>query len=185
MNNTLYWRTSNGGTYVDSFIGDDYNGDGTAQNPYQSLGRAWRGSSSKPSTITCRGYFAEDMADGDHAATIQGDYYGAAVFDGLSTYMLYGFRHTKMIIKNLPLSGNFSVNTRADLAGVGSASYAVSAGDAYVHYGTAVSGLSGRSCFVQNSPVYIGCIGGHSNNNYEIYDTPKYKSTSYKLYFGG
>jgi hypothetical protein len=67
MNNTLYWRTSNGGTYVDSFIGDDYNGDGTAQNPYQSLGRAWRGSSGKPGTITCRGYFAEDMADGDHA----------------------------------------------------------------------------------------------------------------------
>jgi hypothetical protein len=124
MNNTLYWRTSNGGTYVDSFIGDDYNGDGTAQNPYQSLGRAWRGSSGKPDTITCRGYFAEDMADGNHAATIQGDYYGAAVFDGLSTYMLYGFRHTKMIIKNLPLSGDFSVNTRADLAGVGSAVYA-------------------------------------------------------------
>jgi hypothetical protein len=122
MNNTLYWRTSNGGTYVDSFIGDDYNGDGTAQNPYQSLGRAWRGSSGKPGTITCRGYFAEDMADGNHAATIQGDYYGAAIFDGLSTYMLYGFRHTKMIIKNLPLSGDFSVNTRADLAGVGSAS---------------------------------------------------------------
>jgi hypothetical protein len=130
MNNTLYWRTSNGGTYVDSFIGDDYNGDGTAQNPYQSLGRAWRGSSGKPGTITCRGYFAEDMADGNHAATIQGDYYGAAVFDGLSTYMLYGFRHTKMIIKNLPLSGDFSVNTRADLAGVGSAYNADYAGNA-------------------------------------------------------
>jgi hypothetical protein len=132
MNNTLYWRTSNGGTYVDSFIGDDYNGDGTAQNPYQSLGRAWRGSSGKPGTITCRGYFAEDMADGNHAATIQGDYYGAAIFDGLSTYMLYGFRHTKMIIKNLPLSGDFSVNTRADLAGVGSAVTASIAGYAWV-----------------------------------------------------
>lgn len=71
MNNTLYWRTSDGGTYVDSFIGDDYNGDGTAQNPYQSLGRAWRGSSDKPDTITCRGYFAEDMADGNHHAVIQ------------------------------------------------------------------------------------------------------------------
>ena len=185
MNNTLYWRTSNGGTYVDSFIGDDYNGDGTAQNPYQSLGRAWRGSSGKPGTITCRGYFAEDMADGNHAATIQGDYYGAAVFDGLSTYMLYGFRHTKMIIKNLPLSGDFSVNTRADLAGVGSAYDASIAGNAYVYYDDLVYGLSGPSCFVQNSPVYIGCIGGYSNNNYEIYDTPKYMSTSYKLYFGG
>lgn len=185
MNNTLYWRTSNGGTYVDSFIGDDYNGDGTAQNPYQSLGRAWRGSSGKPGTITCRGYFAEDMADGNHAATIQGDYYGAAVFDGLSTYMLYGFRHTKMIIKNLPLSGDFSVNTRADLAGVGSARNASDAGGAGVNLVYHVYGLSGPSCFVQNSPVYIGCIGGYDNNNYEIYDTPKYMSTSYKLYFGG
>lgn len=185
MNNTLYWRTSNGGTYVDSFIGDDYNGDGTAQNPYQSLGRAWRGSSNKPNTITCRGYFAEDMADGNHAATIQGDYYGAAVFDGLSTYMLYGFRHTKMIIKNLPLSGDFSVNTRADLAGVGSANHADSASNADVSFNYYVYGLSGPSCFVQNSPVYIGCIGGYDNNHYEIYDTPKYMSTSYKLYFGG
>ena len=126
MNNTLYWRTNNGGIYVDSFIGDDYNGDGTAQNPFQSLGRAWRGYTSYTGShdsiiITCRGYFTEDMADGNHDATIQGDYYGAAVFDGLSTYMLYGFRHTKMIIKNLPLSGNFNVDASADLAGVGSA----------------------------------------------------------------
>ena len=185
MNNTLYWRTSNGGTYVDSFIGDDYNGDGTAQNPYQSLGRAWRGNSGEPSTITCRGYFAEDMADGCHNVTIQGDYYGAAVFDGLSTYMLYGFRHTKMIIKNLPLSGNFSVATRADLAGVGSAYGGSTADGAFINNYMDVFGFSGPFCFVQNSPVYIGCIGGYDNNNYEIYDTPKYMSTSYKLYFGG
>lgn len=185
MNNTLYWRTSNGGTYVDSFIGDDYNGDGTAQNPYQSLGRAWRGNSGEPSTITCRGYFAEDMADGCHNVTIQGDYYGAAVFDGLSTYMLYGFRHTKMIIKNLPLSGNFSVATHADLAGVGSAYGGSTADGAFINNYMDVFGFSGPFCFVQNSPVYIGCIGGYDNNNYEIYDTPKYMSTSYKLYFGG
>ena len=160
MNNTLYWRTSGSDAYVDSFIGDDYNGDGTAQNPYQSLGRAWRGSSHKPYTITCRGYFAEDMADGNHNAIIQGDYYGAAVFDGLSTYMLYGFRHTNMIIKNLPLSGDFSVSTRADLAGVGAARDIRGASDALVDSG-AVYGLAGSSCFVQNSPVYIGCIGGY------------------------
>ena len=183
-NNFLYWRTKNGGTYVDSFIGDDYNGDGTPQNPYQSLGRAWRGSERKPNTITCRGYFAEDMADGNHLATIQGDYYGAAVFDGQSTYMLYGFRHTKMIIKNLPLSGSFSVTARADLAGAGSAFNGTFVLDPMLSARGDVKGLSGPSCFVQNSPVYIGCIGGYNNNNYEIYDTPKYMSTSYKLYFG-
>lgn len=184
MNNTLYWRTSNGGTYVDSFIGDDTNGDGTAQNPYQSLGRAWRGSSRKPGTITCRGYFAEDMADGDHAATIQGDYYGAAVFDGLSTYMLCGFRHTNLIIKNLPMKGVFSGISHSETVGVGSAINAGTARVTNVYELIQVYGLSGPSCFVQNSPIYIGCIGGYPYNEYEIYDTPKSASASFKLYFG-
>ncbi|HPQ79284.1 MAG TPA: hypothetical protein PLG47_02410, partial [Candidatus Dojkabacteria bacterium] len=80
------WRKS-GGVYVDSATGSDLWGDGTSDNPYQSLGKAWRGTASKPNRIICRGRFCESMADGNHYCYIEGDYYGAAVFDGADYYL--------------------------------------------------------------------------------------------------
>ena len=95
------WRTRNDSyVYVDSLTGDDLTGKGTQASPYKSLGKAYRGRSSAPGTIVCRGRFCEDMADGNHSTMIRGDYMGAATFDGEDTYIIYGFGHVNMMIEN-------------------------------------------------------------------------------------
>ena len=102
----MKWRTGPSGAegtatrYVDSATGSDYFGDGTRANPYQSIGKAYRVSSTKPNLIVCRGRFSEMLADGNHACEIRGDYYGAATFDGAGYYVLYGFTHNNLIIQN-------------------------------------------------------------------------------------
>ena len=66
------WRKVPNGTegtvnvYVDSATGSDLWGDGTRANPYQTLGKAYRGTAVKPGRIICRGRFSESMADGNH-----------------------------------------------------------------------------------------------------------------------
>ena len=55
------WRktpTGSEGTttvYVDSATGSDLWGNGTRANPYQSLGKALRGTATKPQQTICRG----------------------------------------------------------------------------------------------------------------------------------
>lgn len=118
------WRTrSASNVYVDSLTGDDQGGDGTMGNPYKTLGKAYRGRSTAPGTIVCRGRFCEDMADGNHYTMIRGDYMGAAVFDGEDTFLIYGFGHTDMIIENCaPATYDLVVHTGSgSLAGVGRA----------------------------------------------------------------
>lgn len=102
----MKWRTGPSGAegtatrYVDSATGSDYFGNGTRSNPYQSIGKAYRATSTKPNLIVCRGRFSEMLADGNHACEIRGDYYGAATFDGAGYYVLYGFTHNNLIIQN-------------------------------------------------------------------------------------
>lgn len=118
------WRTRNTGyVYVDSMTGDDLGGDGTMENPYKTLGKAYRGRSATPGTIVCRGRFCEDMADGNHSTMIRGDYMGAAVFDGEDAFIIYGFGHANMIIENCaPATYDLVVHTGSGLlAGVGRA----------------------------------------------------------------
>ena len=100
----MKWRTAPTGTegtatvYADSRFGSDLFGTGTRANPYQSLGKAYRATSSRPSKIVCRGRFSEMLADGNHNCEISGDYYGAATFDGAGYYLIYGFAHNNFIV---------------------------------------------------------------------------------------
>ena len=122
MTREYKWRTASSGVegtatvYVDSFTGSDLYGDGTRANPYKSLTRAFNAKTAKPTKIVCRGTFSE-MLDGNHSTSIDGDYLGAAVFDGADQNVLYGFGHNNMIIRNIPA---FSITSRL-LAGVGRA----------------------------------------------------------------
>ena len=156
------WRKS-GGIYVDSATGSDLWGDGTSANPYQTLGKAYRGTAAKPGRIICRGRFCESMADGDHLCQIEGDYYGAAVFDGAEYFLIYGFRHNNIIIINTGIGTNdLVVHSGSGLsAGVGSGSSA-----------TDVYGVNGSSVLIENSSFDFGVIGG-SNAKYICFSRPK------------
>lgn len=181
------WRTAPTGTegtqtvYVDSDWGSDVFGNGTRQKPYQSLTKAWIQASTKPSKIILKGLFSEQIANGNHSATIQGDYYGAAVFDGAGTYVIYGFTHYNLIFRNVPAGrGDETVQTGSGfLAGVGralSASYVGAAG--------AVSGVAGSSVSMHRCGLYFGYIGGNTAVEKVIYDSPVHNS-SYLLSLGG
>lgn len=170
------WRktvTTGEGTvnvYVDSATGSDLWGDGTSANPYQSLGKAYRGTATTPTRIICRGRFCENMADGNHACTIEGDYYGAAVFDGADYYLIYGFRHNNLIIINTGISTYGLVVYAGSplLAGVGGAVNAGGTG-----YLWDALGVHGSSVLIDNSSFYFGSIGGSSNVKYVCFSRPK------------
>ena len=170
------WRTEPTGVegtatrYADSATGSDLWGDGTRANPYQTLGKAYRASSTKPTKIICRGRFSESMADGNHNCTIDGDYYGAAVFDGADFYLIYGFKHNKLIIINTGIGAyDLVVFGGSELfAGVGGANAA-----SYVGNATNVYGVAGSSLLIDNSSLYFGCIGGTSAVKYVGFSRPK------------
>lgn len=183
----FYWRTAPTGTegiqtvYVDSSIGSDSQGDGTRQNPYQSLGKAYRGGGTKPSLIVCRGRFSEQMQDGNHSTTINGDFYGAAVFDGADNYIIYGFRHNNMIIINTGL-GDYSmtgVTGSGALAGVGGASRASNVGTANTVYG-----VGGSPALLDRTALYYGVIGGNASVRHLCVSRPKHNNT-HRISLGG
>ena len=180
------WRTAPTGTegtqtvYVDSDWGSDVFGNGTRQKPYQSLTRAWQ-VDSRPSKIVCKGLFSEQVANGNHSATLQGDYYGAAVFDGAGTYVIYGFTHYNMIFRNVPPGrGDETVWSGSWLlAGVGRADNANVVGYAYF-----VNGVAGSSVSLHRSALYMGYIGGSTAVSKVVYDSPVHNS-SYFLSLAG
>lgn len=135
--------------YVHGDTGSDLFGDGTRLHPYQTLGRSYRGGGTKPSRIIGVGPFSEMMADGNHSCVIEGDYYGAMVFDGAGYYVLYGFRHKDLIITNTGIGEyDLVVHTGSVLyAGVGSA------GNAGHVYGVAGS----KSCKEHSSGFRCLC----------------------------
>lgn len=183
MTKAYFWRTViNDAVYVDSNSGDDINGDGTQQNPYQTLGKAYRTSTVKPRIIICRGYFSEDMADGNHACNIYGEYPGAAIFDGNEQYTLYGFTTYNMIIKNcIPGNATMTVYSNNSLyAGVGRAAYAagVGAADGAAYF----PGLLGSLNIVLNCGMYFGHVGGSGSNN--VISNPRHNST-YPIFLWG
>ena len=150
MTREYKWRTASSGVegtatvYVDSFTGSDLYGDGTRANPYKSLTRAFNAKTAKPTKIVCRGTFSE-MLDGNHSTSIDGDYLGAAVFDGADQNVLYGFGHNNMIIRNIPA---FSITSRL-LVGVGrayTASYVGSANSVYGGSAAPLQCLHGVQC---------------------------------------
>ena len=168
------WRKTPTGTegtytvYVDSATGSDLWGEGTRANPYQSLGKAYRGTASKPGRIICRGRFCESMADGS-GSLIEGDYYGAAVFDGADYYLIYGFRHNNLIIINTGIStyGLVVYSGSELLAGVG-----VSRNPNNPGYFWDALGVHGSSVLIDNSSLHFGVIGGSSNVKYVCFSRP-------------
>lgn len=163
------WLTNPSGTegtttvYVDSVFGNDYQGDGKRNNPYKTLTKAWTAKATKPSTIVCRGLFSEQMTEGTHNTSINGDYYGAAVFDGQGKYLMYGYGHSNMIILNAHSDSDVPVASNlVTFRGVGRAS-AVSVGIA--NAADYVYGLASGVAFVGRSGLYWGIIGGYNESN--------------------
>lgn len=183
MTKEYFWRTViNGAVYVDSNSGDDMNGNGTKENPYQTLGRAYRGAPNKPGTIVCRGYFSEDMADGNHSCQIYGEYPGAAVFDGKDIYTLYGFTMHNLIVENcIPGNSTLTVASNNSLyAGVGRAVGAGNVGNA--NNASYFPGVAGSKCVIKDCGHYFGHIGG--SGNFNVISNPKHNDT-YPLFLWG
>ena len=185
--NKFLWRTVPVGVegvdtcYVDSSVGSDLYGDGTRANPYQSLGKAYRGMTTKPKLIICRGRFSEMLADGNHACEIRGDYYGAAVFDGVDYYLIYGFRHSNMIIINTGV-GTYDLAVHGGseaLAGVGGAITASHVGGA-----GNVFGVAGSPVLLDRTSLYYGVIGGNTAVKYLGVSRAKHNGT-YRISLGG
>ena len=182
----MKWRTGPSGAegtatrYVDSATGSDYFGDGTRANPYQSIGKAYRVSSTKPNLIVCRGRFSEMLADGNHACEIRGDYYGAATFDGAGYYVLYGFTHNRLIIQNTGVGTyDLAVYTGSEaFAGVGRANHYGNVGGA-----GAVLGVAGASVLMDRCSLYWGCIGGNTAVRYVGVSRPRHNGT-YRISLG-
>ena len=187
MNDVIRWRTSPTGTegtttvYVHSRFGSDLYGDGTRANPYQSLGKAYRAKTTKPTTIVCIGRFSEMLADGNHACYINGDYYGAATFDGAGYYILYGFGHYRLIITNTGVGTyDLAVWTGSGaLAGVGRANVA-----SYVGNANCVYGVAGSSVLIDRASLYYGCIGGNTAVKYVGVSRPRHNGV-YRISLGG
>jgi hypothetical protein len=175
------WRTTtSGAVYVDSMCGSDIYGNGTQANPYQSLGKAWRGHTTyHPSVIICRGSFCEDMSDGSHSTTIQGDSYGAAIFDGNGSFTCYGFTTPSMMFINCPAVtyGSASSSANTLLVGVGRAGTSAGVGVASVVCGSAASLVCVRA-----SGLYMGGIGGNTAAQQNVICSPQCNS-AYKLYY--
>ena len=182
----MKWRTGPSGAegtatrYVDSATGSDYFGDGTRANPYQSIGKAYRVSSTKPNLIVCRGRFSEMLADGNHACEIRGDYYGAATFDGAGYYVLYGFTHNNLIIQNTGV-GTYDLAVASGsgaFAGVGRAGNGSNVGNA-----AGVYGVAGSSVLMDRCSLYWGCIGGTTAVRYVGVSRPRHNGT-YRISLG-
>jgi|GEM_PF-2346331 len=181
------WLTAPTGTegtttvYVDSDFGSDIYGDGTRQKPYRTLNKAYNAKATKPTTIVCRGLFSEQMSNGNHACAVNGDYWGAATFDGQGQMLIYGFSHDKMIIRNVPYSqGDETVWGGSHLlAGVGRASYA-----GVVGLANFVIGVAGSSVCLHKTSLYFGYIGGNTAVQHVVYDSPLHNSI-YPLQLAG
>lgn len=184
----LVWKTSPNGiegtntVYVDSYVGNDYLNDGTRQMPYRTLTKAWNAQETKPTKIVCRGFFSEQMTTGNHTASIDGDQYGAAIFDGQGKYLMYGFGHSNLIILNAQTTGDAPVHTGSTaLLGVGRAYNASSVGN--VNYTNYACGLAGSAAFIGKSGLYWGIIGGNTAVKKIVYWKP-YNNDTYELSIG-
>lgn len=173
MRSIMYkWRTIiTGAAYVHRDIGSDIFGDGSSSSPFQSLRKAL---TLNPTTIICFGKFTEDMADGNHARTVRGDYMGAATFDGNDQYLIYGYTMINMIVRNC-ITGNAQliVYTGSGLfAGVGRASSASNVGIALN-----VLGVAGSPVITENTGLYWGVIGGITAVSNNVFSKPRNNDT--------
>ena len=188
--NTNWWRTSRTifGTlgqktyFVDWDFGhNDATADGTPEHPFATIGHGWETLKAKgytPSGCVVRGHGNEAFV-GDHAFTIRGDYWGAAVYDGAGTAQLIYCTMVNLIYLNAGanIDVDYSVspygpNIHAAFAGCGRANRADRANSAGY-----VGGVASSPILIGNSKMYRGCIGGVQATGYNIYS--KIKCTPY------
>ena len=175
------WRTAVSGTEGTSHVfihelGSNEFGDGTRQNPYQTLDY-WNHNGT-PSRVTCIGTFSCPMLNGNLSTIIEGDYYGAATFDGKGLYCIYGFTLQKMRVINTGIEGI----GHGSLFGVGRANLAGNVGSA-----TSVLGVAGPYCLLERCLLYMGVAGATYSSasiSREIYARLKTNEGSYKLSLG-
>ena len=181
--NTNWWRSSRTkfgtlGTktfFVDWDFGhNDARGDGTPEHPYATIGHGYdtikANTGTAPSGCVVRGHGNESFV-GDHAFTVSGDYWGAAIYDGGGASQIIYCTMNNLIYING--GGNIDVdytisaygnNIRAAFAGCGRAGYANSASAAGNVYGVASSPI-----LFERSKMYRGCIGGTTATGWNIY----------------
>ena len=172
------WRTAVSGTegVTHVFIhekGSNEFGDGTRQNPYQTLD--YWSKNSTPTKVTCIGTFTCPMLNGNHNCTIEGDYYGAATFDGKGIYCIYGFTLHNIRVINTGIEGIGP----GSVFGVGRAHYANLVGN--VNY---VCGVASSFCFLDACLLYMGCMGSTHNSatpTRAVYSRCKTNEGSYRL----
>ena len=188
--NSNHWRTSRTifGTcgqktfFVDWDFGhNDSTADGTPEHPFATISYGY-------ATLVAKGYAPEgcivrghgnEAFVGNHNFTVQGDYMGAAIYDGGGTAQIIYCTMKNLIYLNggTTIDVDYSVspygnNIHAAFAGCGRASNADRAN--YAHY---VHGVASSPILIGNSKMYRGCIGGLQATGYNIY--AKIKCTPY------
>lgn len=188
--NINWWRTSRTifGTlgektfFVDWDFGhDDSLADGSPEHPFATISHGYKllvARGFTPVGCVVRGHGNEAFV-GDHSFTVQGDYMGAAIYDGGGTSQIIYCSMKNIIYLNggTSIDVDYSVspygnNIPAAFAGCGRALFAGYASNAYSVYGVASSPI-----IIGNSKMYRGCIGGTQNTGYNIY--AKIKCTPY------
>ena len=181
--NTNWWRSSRTkfgtlGTktfFVDWDFGhDDAKGDGTPEHPYATIGHGYNtiiaNTGTAPSGCVVRGHGNESFV-GNHAFTISGDYWGAAIYDGGGASQIIYCTMNNLIYING--GGNIDVdytisaygnNIHAAFAGCGQAINANIAGIALN-----VIGVASSPILIERSKMYRGCIGGITATGWNIY----------------
>ena len=173
---TIKWNTT-GNTYVHAQLGDDLNGTGEANRPFQSLYRA----AVKGGSIVAMGIFSENLELWKFLS-ITADSFGAAIFDGKRLTGMGGavHNHSKQAgddSQGYEISGEYIYNfiylrsrVPVGYAGVG---YYVSGGLNYV---------GGGSLLVDSASCMSICNGDNcawiypklNNNTYSDYRDMKY-----------
>ena len=160
--------------FVDWDLGSDYKGgDGTPEHPFGTISHGVatkKAAGVNPTGAVVRGHGNEAFV-GDHAFTIIGDYWGAAVYDGGGTSQIIYCTMRNLIYLNggTTIDVDYGVspygnNIHAAFAGCGRAGVANSAGNARDVYGVASSPI-----LIGNSKMYRGCIGGIQGTGWNIY----------------
>lgn len=168
--------------FVDWDFGhDDSLADGSPEHPFATISHGYKLLVSRgytPVGCVVRGHGNEAFV-GNHSFTVQGDYWGAAIYDGGGTSQIIYCTMKNIIYLNggTNIDVDYSVSPygdsiRAAFAGCGRAYSAGCATDAYYVFGVASSPI-----LIGNSKMYRGCIGGTQSTSYNIY--AKIKCTPY------
>ena len=175
------WRTAPSGAEGTQHVyiherGSDEFGDGTRANPYRTL--AARKKRSTPARTTCIGVFSEPLLDGNHSETIEGDFYGAATFDGKGLYCPFGQTLHNFRVINTGIEGI----GHGSHSGVGRADYA-----GFVGFANYVNGVASSFCFMDSCLHYMGVLGSThtgSTPTRAIYSRAKTNEGSNRLSLG-